>query len=97
MCQVPNNIAFVSFRKIGQDTSAAYVSIPRNIPLTWRLKQNGGRFADDIFNFIFSHEKDYISIQIFVSNGPISNKPVLDQIMAWRRAGDMLLCETMMV
>ena len=40
-----------------------------------------------------------ISIKIslkFVSNGQINNNPVLVEVMAWRRAGDMPLSEPMM-
>ena len=36
--------------------------------------------ADDIFKYIFMHEKFYISIQIwlkFVPKGPIHNKPAV--------------------
>ena len=44
--------------------------------------------ADDIFNSIFLNENDIILIQIplkYVSSSPIDNKPVLVQVMAWRR------------
>ena len=62
-----------------------------------RPRQNGRHFSDDIFN---SNEKVWNSINIslkFVPNGPINNIPTLDQIMAWRRAGDKPFCEPMMV
>ena len=76
-------------------------------PLSWwvffntlRPRQNGHRFADNTFKRIFLNENVRILIQIslnFVSKGPINNNPALVQIMAWRRSGDKLLSEPMMV
>ena len=66
---------------------------------TLRLRQNGHHFAADIFKFIFSKEKVWISIKIslkFVLIWPIDNQPPLVQIMAWRRTGDKPLFEPMM-
>ena len=63
-------------------------------------RQNGRHFADDTFKNIFLNETVSISIKIslkFVPKGPIDNIPQLVQIMAWRRPGDMLLSETMVV
>ena len=43
-------------------------------------RQNGRHFADDIFRCIFTNEKLYILIKIwlkFVLNGPIDNNPTL--------------------
>ena len=58
---------------------------------TFRPRQNGRHFPDDIFKWIFFNENVWMSIKIslkFVSQGPINNKPALVQIMAWRRPGD---------
>ena len=67
---------------------------------TFRPRQNGRYFADDIFKCIFLNENVWISIKIslkFVPKGPINNIPALVQIMAWRRPGDKPLSEAMMV
>ena len=67
---------------------------------TLRLKQNGRRFADDVFKCIFLNENVCILIKIslkFVPKGPINNIPALVQVMAWRRSGDKPLSEPMMV
>ena len=53
--------------------------------------KNGRYFADDSFGCIFMNEKFLILIRIslmFVSKGPIDNKAVLVQVMAWRRTSD---------
>ena len=63
---------------------------------TWRPRQNGRHFPDDIFKWIFVNENAWISIKIslkFVSRGPINNISALVQIMAWRRPGDKPLSE----
>ena len=65
-----------------------------------RPEQNGSHFPDDIFNWIFLNENASVSIKIslkFVPKGPITNIPVLFQIMAWHRPGDKPLFEPMMV
>ena len=67
---------------------------------TLRPKQNGRHFTDDIFKCIFLNENNWISLKIslkFVPKGPINNIPALVQIMAWRRPGDKLLSEPIMV
>ena len=67
---------------------------------TLRPRQNGRRFADDIFKYIFLNENVRILAKLslkFVPEGPIDNIPALVQIMAWRRPGDKPLSETMMV
>ena len=67
---------------------------------TLRPRQNGRHFPDDTFKRIFLDENIRISIKIslkFVPKGPINNIPALVQIMAWRRTGDKLLSEPMMV
>ena len=67
---------------------------------TLRPRRNEQHFADDTFKRIFFNENVWISIKIslkFVSKGPINNIPALVQIMAWRRSGDKLLSEPMMV
>ena len=66
---------------------------------TYRPRQNGRRFADDIFKCIFMNENIWVSIKVslqFVPKGPINNTPALVQIMAWRRLGDKPLSEPMM-
>ena len=65
-----------------------------------RPRQNGHRFADDIFKRIFLNENVKISIKIslkFVPKGPINNNPALVQIIAWRQPGDKPLSESMLV
>ena len=65
-----------------------------------RPRQNGRRFADDTFKYIFLNQNAIISAKIslkFVPKGPIDNIPALVQIMAWRRPGDKSLSEPMMV
>ena len=67
---------------------------------TLRPRQNGRRFADDVFKCVFLSENVWILITIslkFVPRGPINNIPSLVQVMAWRRLGDNPLSETMMV
>ena len=67
---------------------------------TFRPRQNGRHFADDIFNSIFLNENVWIPIKIslkFVLKDPINNIPALVQIMAWRRPGDKPLSEPMIV
>ena len=67
---------------------------------TFRLRQNGRHFADDIFKCIFLNENIWIAINIslsFVPKGPIDNIPALVQIIVWRRPGDKPLSEPMMV
>ena len=67
---------------------------------TLRPRRNGHHFADDIFKRIFFNENIWILIQISlksVPKDPINNIPSLVQIMAWRRPGDKLLSEPMMV
>ena len=67
---------------------------------TLRPRQNYRHFAGDTFKRIFLRENVRISIEIslnFVPKSPIDNIPTLFQIMAWRRPGDKLLSEAMMV
>ena len=67
---------------------------------TLRPRQNGRRFADDTFKYIFLDENVIISAKTslkFVTKGPINNIPALVQIMAWRRPGAKPLSEPMMV
>ena len=67
---------------------------------TLRPRQSGRLSTDDIFKRIFFHENVWISITIspkFVTKGPINNIPAIVQIMAWRRPGDKLLSEPMLV
>ena len=79
--------------------SAAILYQPPSVN-TLRLRQNGRRFADNIFKCIFLNENVSILIKIslkFVPKGPINNIPALVQIMAWHRPGDKPLSESMMV
>ena len=67
---------------------------------TLRPRQNARHFPDDTFKWIFLNENVWISIEVslkFVPKGPINNIPALVQIMAWRRPGDKLLSEPIMV
>ena len=67
---------------------------------TLRPRQNGRRFADDVFKCIFVNENVWISLEIslnYVPNVPINNIPALVQILAWRRSGDKPLSEPMLV
>ena len=52
----------------------------------WLIKQNVHDVEDDIFKWILTNEKLYFLIQIsmrFVLKGPIDNKTMLFQVMAW--------------
>ena len=67
---------------------------------TLRPRQNGRRFADDVFTCIFLNENVWNLLKIslkFVRKVPINNIPALVQILAWRRSGDKPLSEPMMV
>ena len=67
---------------------------------TWRPRQDGCHFPDDIFKWIFLNEYVWILIKIsmkFVPKGPFNNIPALVQIMAWRHPGDKPFSEPMMV
>ena len=75
---------------------------PRWHPIINKLRprQNGRHFPDDIFKRILLNENVWIPINIslkFVAKGSISYIPALVPIMAWRRPGDKLLSEPMMV
>ena len=59
--------------------------------------QNVRHFADDIFRSIFLNEKLCIMIKMWLKFVPINNNPVMVWIMAWRRAGDKPLSETMLI
>ena len=66
---------------------------------TLRLRQDGHHFANNIFKCIFLNENVLISVKIslkFIPKSPINNIPEMVQIMAWRWAGDKLLCDPMM-
>ena len=72
----------------------------RNKWNTLRPRQNGRRFADNVFKYIFLNENVWIWIKIslkFVLKGPINNIPALVQIMAWHRPGDKPLSDPKMV
>ena len=67
---------------------------------TLRPRQNGRRFADDIFKCIFLKENVWISLNIslkYIPKVPFNNIPTSVQIMAWCRPGDKPLSEPMMV
>ena len=62
-------------------------------------EQNGRHFADNRYKLILINEKFCIFIKTslnVLSKCPIDNKPVLVQVMAWRRTGDNPLSEPMM-
>ena len=65
-----------------------------------RPRQDGRRFADDIFTCIFFNGDCCILIKFslkYVRKGSIDNNPELVQIMAWRWSGDKPLSEPMMI
>ena len=58
---------------------------------TFRPRQDGWHFPDDIFKCIFWNENAWNVFTIslnFVPKGPINTIPSSVQIMAWRRSGD---------
>ena len=60
-------------------------------------RQDGRHFADDIFKCIFLNENIWILIKISLPKSPINNILALVQIITWRRSGNKLLSEPMMV
>ena len=67
---------------------------------TLRPRQNGRRFADDVFKCTFLNLNVWISLKMslkFVPKFPINNIPALVQILTWRRSGDRPLSEPVMV
>ena len=67
---------------------------------TWRLRQNGHHFVDDISKCIYLNENVWISIIMspkFVPKGPVNNIPALVEIMDWCQPGIKPLSEPMMV
>ena len=81
-------------------SSSLSLSICGCVVNTFRVRQNGRHFADNIFKCIFLNKNVWIRFKIslkFVTRGPINNIPALVQIMAWRRSGDKPLSEPMMV
>ena len=67
---------------------------------TFRPRQNGRHFPEDILKWIFMNENVWIAIKIslkFVPRGPINKIPPLVQIMPWHRPGDKPSSEPMMV
>ena len=73
---------------------------PQSFINTLRPKQNGRRFANNVFKCIFLNENVWISLKISLQFFPkvlINNIPVLVQILAWLRSGDKPLSELMMV
>ena len=67
---------------------------------TFRQRQDGHHFPDDIFKWVILNENVWISLNIslkFVPKGPINNIQALVQKIAWRRPGDKPLFEPMMV
>ena len=80
-------------RSIATHTSALTLN-------TFRPRQDGRYFADDVLKCIFLNENVWISLKItlkFVPKGQINNIPALVQIMAWRRPGDKPSSEPMLV
>ena len=67
---------------------------------TFRLRQDGRLFTDDIFKYIILNENVWIPFKIslkFISKGQINNIPALVQIMTWPCPGDKPLSEPMML
>ena len=65
---------------------------------TLRPRQNGCHFPNNMFKCIFLNENVWISLKIsFMRKVRMSHIPALVQIMAWRRPGNELLSEPMVV
>ena len=82
----------------GHEPRSSWWRVKRQFLL--RPRQNGRHFADDLFKCISLNEDVCISIKLslkFVPKGSINNIAALVQIMAWRRPGDKLLSEPVMV
>ena len=93
------NIAI--FKRIFEYEKNANLSRMSTFPSLTHLKprQNGRQFLDNL-TCLFLNENIQISIKIslkFVPKGPINNIPALVQTVAWRRSGDKLSSEAMMV
>ena len=75
-------------------------TVQSNYPFTSTPRQNGRRFAGDIFKWVLLNENIWLSIKIslkFVPMGLINNIPALVPIMAWCRPGGKPLSEPIMV
>ena len=86
-------VHFPSWSRVPKCSGAPFIN-------TLRPRQNDRHFADDTFKPIFLKKNIRISIKIsleLVPKVPINNNSALVQIMAWRRPGDKLLSEPMMV
>ena len=73
---------------------------PGNAISTLIPRQNGRRFADDDFKYIFLNENVCISLKISLKFFPkfrINSILALVQIMPWRRPGDKPLSESIIV
>ena len=102
-------VQFIAFQPNGSDRSTISVkSIGASTPNmsdetsanTLRPRQNGRRFADDVFKCIFFNENVSISNTIWLKFVPkclVNNIPSLVHILAWRRPGVKPLSESMMV
>ena len=91
--------------ELGAATSAATVVIMCGTPDVYEHfnsltpRQDGRHFTDDIVQLIFFNENCCLFIQTslkYVLTGPNQNKPVLNQIKAWRRTGDKSLSESVL-
>ena len=92
--------------KTNLDSFTAYLNTLKQLNLdvnrlnTMRQRQNGRHYPHDILKCIFLNETVWISIKIslrFGLRGRSNNLPASGQIMDWRRPGDKLLSEPMMV
>ena len=93
-----------------QDNSFSCIFVDGNVWITitilqhpkgpGRPRQNGRHFPADVFKCIFLTENVWIPVKMslnFVPKDPITYIAALVLIMAWRRPGDRLLSEQMMV
>ena len=67
---------------------------------TWRPRQAGSHFPDDILEWIFLNENLWISIKFslkFLPRRSFNNIPVMIQIMTWRPPDDKSISEPIMV
>ena len=98
-CKVPADLVQISVKEPMH--TWVFIIVFINFLLThWGRDKMAAVLTDDTFNRIFMNENVRISIKIslqFVPQGPINNYSALVQIMAWRRSGNKLSSEPMMI
>ena len=89
-------VQFICISTCQIQSLSSHITLKRSILTHLPLDKMAAKFADDIFKYIFMHEKLFFSIRIslkFVPSGSIDNEPALVQVMAWRRTSDKPLSE----